>query len=458
MQITVNKQVRRMIKVCLLVLLPIALLGAVQGYYWYQAKTGVDKLITALKPVARIEYSTLNAWLLQPISLQSVNVRLPSGSVVMTVDEWSFTLSDWQSYLSLDSALSSGQLTHPVSMSLANAKVSLASILRMRDAQEDSDGYQRADFSTLVCGDQTQRKASDLLSLGYSFISGSVDLSIEPSTQNKALHLAINSQWQQFMDMNLDVLVGQPTGVSLRREALGSSLVQRFKLDVQDRGFNNRWSIHCRKQSGIEEGNLYWEAYEAALNEWWRELGVPADLELNQALVNAHMPNAKVQFAYEPAKPVKLLDLTDHALSESLINRSEIHIHVGNDTVELTDQQWLALQSVYAGGIQNAVHVMVTGEQREQPEPEPEPQREVVPGVIPIQPALIEKSFKATQVEVLSDYIGSAIKVETRFSGPIEGVLVSVSEKAINVRRHIEQGRATVPVMKASIGEIQVYR
>jgi hypothetical protein len=83
MQISVNKQVRRMIKVCLLVLLPIALLGAVQGYYWYQAKTGVDKLITALKPVARIEYSTLNAWLLQPISsaLRCRTLKVPPPTV-----------------------------------------------------------------------------------------------------------------------------------------------------------------------------------------------------------------------------------------------------------------------------------------------------------------------------------------------------------------------------------------
>jgi hypothetical protein len=462
MQSKVKGQVRRIINACLLVFIPVAILAAIQGYYWYQAKAGLDKLIAALKPVARIEYTSVEALLFQPISLDSVNIRLPNGSVVMTVDRWSLSLSDWQSYLSIDDVLSSGQLSQPVSMSLKGAKVSLASLIRMSDDSVNEDApaeFYRSDFSALMCGEQDKRQASDLLSLGYSFISGDVSLALEPSTQNKALHFAIESQWQQFMDVSVDLLLGQPSGVSLRRESLGSSFVQRFDINLQDRGFNNRWNIHCREQSGIDDPQLYWAAYESALTAWWKDLGLSVESGFIQAILKAHMANAKVQFSFEPAKPARLLELTDQTPVNSLLSRSEVRFQVSGDAVELSDQEWTVLQSVYAGDIQNAVHMMVTGEQRPEPELESESvKKEVIPGVIPIQPVLIEKSFKETRFENLSQYLGTTVKIQTRFSGPIDGVLISATDKSINVQRHIEQGRATVPIAKDNIDAIQVYR
>ena len=65
--------------------------------------------------------------------------------------------------------------------------------------------------------------------------------------------------------------------------------------------------------------------------------------------------------------------------------------------------------------------------------------------------------FRKVAVDELEQFEGKEVRLQTFLGRELDGVLLKVENKKIIMRRRVEQGLVTYPVMKTSIESIKVY-
>ncbi|QLE96368.1 hypothetical protein [Neptunomonas phycophila] len=438
-------------------ILPVLAVAGVQGFYWFQVKRSVDNLISSISPIAQVSYQQISAWAFQDVSLTGMRVRLNSGKPLLSAEQLSIGATNWLDLLSLDNALSSGVVSSSFFVSLDQLQLSSESFSLLK--HQHVDNKDTPSLSTLLCPEETAFGRTPLEELGYKNIRGSATFLFDPSLQNNALRLVLKADFNQLAAGEIDLLVGQPGRVSLRREQLAASVIQQMRVSIKDQGINTRWRNRCAEQAGVEVAN-YSALYQDALNAWWALYGVNVSEDVLQSMVSLWQPNMSTQVRFEPAVPPSLSALTAIEGVEGVFSRAEVRWSVGAKLIEFTDAEWEVILQLYAGDVRSAARAMVTPDAIiEEPAGISEARlREIVPGVMPIRPPEKEKRFELTPFPELEGYIGSSIKVQTLFGREMDGVLVGVNSSGISIRRHIQQGKATIPVLRENISAVEVYR
>ena len=437
--------------------LPVLIAAGLQGFYWYQVKRSVDNLIAIINPLANVSYEYVSAWAFQDVSLAKVRVRLASGNPLLSAEQLTIGSTSWLELLSLDSVLSSGDVSSSIFVSLHQLQISPESLHALNAPLGEAEGVQP--LSTLLCPEQAPFGQTPLEVLGYDKIRGDATFRVDPSPKNSALHLFLKADFSQLASAEVDLLIGQKGGVSLRREQLANSVIQQMKVSLRDQGLNVRWRDRCTDQASIELPD-YGAMYKDALNAWWAFYGINVSDNVLQSMAAIWTPNIATQLRFEPASPPSLLKLAVIDNVEDVFSRAEVRLTVGDDLVEFSDDEWSVILQLYAGDVRSAARAMVTPDAvtQESESLDSTRLREIVPGVMPIRPPEKIKRYQLTPFPELSEYVGSSIKVQTLFGREMDGVLVSTNNTGISIRRHIQQGKATIPVLRENISAVRVYR
>lgn len=451
---------RRWLKWLLVPLVLILLVVGVQGYYWYQAKSGIDSLVASIRPLAKVEYADISAAFLGEVVLENVTIQLNAYKEKISIQRVSLTSSSRTFFLSAHEQLRTGVLSDPVSLALAGLSYDLNADYAKHLAFSSSDSKSRS-LDTLVCGDARSIDRSALRAMGYRYLRGDLDLLLESSANRKLMKVRVGSEFEQLIKTEMNLWLALSQGGTLRRDGLAKTAIQMFGMTISDLGYNQRWKSFCAQQEGGEPDN-YLERYRAALTQ---NLGANGSQykgdRLLDALVSARGNRSIVAVRLEPASPLGLGVLASPGGADSLFSSAELALQVNGKVLELVESEWEVLRELFGGNVRRAALAVMENKKAIVIQEKPldiSPMKEIIPGVMPIRPPEVIKSFVETPVEELAGYVGSAVKLRTYFGREMQGVLVNVNVGAISIRHQVEQGRATFPVAKDKIAMIEVYR
>lgn len=451
---------RRWLKWLLIPLILILLVVGVQGYYWYQVKSDIDSLIASVRPFAKVEYGDISASFLGQISLDEITIQPHDSEEKITIEHALLASSSRTFFLTAHEQLRTGVLDDPVSVALLglsydiNADYAENLVLFSTDPQKKS-------LDTLLCGETRAIDKTALQAMSYRYLQGDLHLMLESSANKKLIKVRLASELAQFMKGEVNLWLALHQGGTLRREDLAKTAIQMFGMTVSDLGYNQRWKTFCAQQEGIVEAD-YLGRYRSALAENLGDGNAEYQgARLLDALVSARSERSLVAARWEPATPLEVQKLASPQSGDALFSSAEFALQVNGKVLELLDQEWQVMHDLFGGDVRRAaLAVVVNKKMGAQPVVLPTviSMKEIIPGVMPIRPPEVKKSFLETPVADLTRYVGSAVKLRTFFGRDMEGVLVDVTAEAISIRHQVEQGRATFPVAKDKIALIEVYR
>jgi hypothetical protein len=451
---------RRWLKWLLIPLILMLLLVGVQGYYWYQVKSDIDSLVASIRPFAKVEYGDISAAFLGEIALENITIQPNAYKEKISIQRLSLTSSSRAFFLTAHEQLRTGVLSDPVSLALTGVNYDLNADYAKRLALSSSDS-KNSSLDTLVCGDARSIDRAALQAMGYRYLRGDIGLLLESSANKKLMKVRLESDFAQLIKAEMNLWLALRQGGTLRRDDLAKTAIQMFGMTISDLGYNQRWKAFCAQQEGgALEG--YLERYRTALSQNLGSGDVQYEGDrLLGALVSARSNRSIVSVRLEPAVPLGLGQLASPGGADSLFSSAELALQVNGKVLELMDSEWQIMRELFGGNVRRAALAVMENKKAiviQEKAPVVSPMREIIPGVMPIRPPEVKKSFVITPVDELAGYVGSAVKLRTFFGREMQGALVDVNANAISIRHQVEQGRATFPVSKDKIAFIEVYR
>ncbi len=451
---------RRWLKWLLIPLILILLVVGVQGYYWYQVKSEIDSFIASVRPFAKVEYGDISVSFLGQVSLESITIQPNSYKEKISIQNALLASSSRTFFLTAHEQLRTGVLDDPVSLALSGLSYDINADYAENIVLFSSES-QKTSLDTLLCGENRVIDQTALQAMGYRYLQGDLNLMLESSANKKLMKVRLGAELAQFMKGEMNLWLALHQGGTLRRDDLAKTAIQMFGMTVTDLGYNQRWKTFCAQQEGVLVAD-YLERYRSALTE---KLGDGSaeyrGARLLDALASARTERSLVAARWEPAIPLEIQKLASPKSVNSLFSSAEFALQVNGKVLELPDQEWQVMHDLFGGDLRRAALAVVeTKKASAQPValPEVKVMKEIIPGVMPIRPPEVKKSFLETPVADLDGYVGSEVKLRTFFGRDMEGVLVDVAAGSISIRHQVEQGRATFPVAKDKIALIEVYR
>lgn len=451
---------RRWLKWLLIPLILILLVVGAQGYYWYQVKSDIDSVVASVRPVAKVEYGNISVSFLGQVSLEQIAIQPNGYKEQISIQRALLTSTSRTFFLTAHEQLRTGILDDPVSLSLSglnyyiNADYAEKLILFTSDTGTKS-------LDTLLCGETGVIDQTALQAMGYRYLQGDLNLILESSANKKLMKVRLGAEFAQFMKGEVSLWLALHQGGTLRRKDLAKTAIQMFGMTVSDLGYNQRWKTFCAQQEGLLVTD-YLERYRSVLTENLSDGSSEGrGARLLDALVSVRSERSILAARWEPATPLEIQKLASPKAGDSLFSSAELALQVNGKVLELPDQEWQVMHDLFGGDLRRAALAVVeTKKASAQPValPEVKVMKEIIPGVMPIRPPEVKKSFLETPVADLDGYVGSEVKLRTFFGRDMEGVLVDVAEGSISIRHQVEQGRATFPVAKDKIALIEVYR
>jgi hypothetical protein len=450
---------RRWLKWLLVPLVLVLLLVGVQGYYWYQVKSGIDSLVASIRPVAKVEYADISVAFLGEITIENITIQPNYYKEKVLIQRALLTSPSRTFFLTANEQLRTGILNDPVSLALTGLSYNLNADYARHFRVSSSDSKNKS-LDTLVCGKTHSIDRTALMSMGYRSLRGDLDLLLESSANQKLMKVRLGSEFAQLIKAEMNLWLALPQGGAYSRGGLAKAAIQMFGMTVTDLGYNQRWKSFCAQQEMIESDE-YPESYRVALIENLKAEGVNVETErLLGALTGVRSHRSIVAVRLEPAVPLVLGVLASPDGADSLFSSSELALQVNGKMLDLSKPEWEVLRELFGGNVRRAALAVVEDEKAVAQGEVLNVAliKEVIPGVMPVRLPAVPKMYVTTSVDDLSAYVGSEVKLRTFFGRKMQGVLVSVNSNAISIRHQVEQGRATFPVSKDKVAMIEVYR
>ncbi len=451
---------RRWLKWLLIPLTLILFVVGAQGYYWYQVKSDIDSVVASVRPVAKVEYGDISVSFLGQVALEQITVQPNGYKGKIFIQRALLASASRTFFLTAHEQLRTGILDDPVSLSLSGLNYDISADYAENLILFTSDTRTKS-LDTLLCGETRVIDQAALQAMGYRYLQGDLNLMMESSANKKLMKVRLSAELAQFMKSEVNLWLALHQGGTLRREDLAKTAIQMFGMTVNDLGYNQRWKTFCAQQEGLLVTD-YLERYRSVLAENLSDGSAEyRGARLLDALASARSDRSIVAARWEPATPIEIQKLASPQAGGSLFSSAEFALQVNGKVLELLDQEWQVMHDLFGGDLRRAALAVVESKKMS-PQPVESPEvstmREIIPGVMPIRPPEVKKSFLETPVADLDGYVGNAVKLRTFFGREMEGVLVDVTAGAISIRHQVEQGRATFPVAKDKIALIEVYR
>jgi hypothetical protein len=456
---------RRWLKWLSVPLVLILLVGGAQGYYWFQVRSGIDDFIVSIRPFVKVEYGNISASLLGGVDVNQITIQPAASKQKIAIQQVSLRAPSWAFFLTVKEQFRAGVLRESLALHLSGLRYDLEADYAQNSTIDSADSADSADSQSnsldmLLCGDTHHLNQKAMQAMGYHYLEGGLNLFLEPSANNKLMKVRVSVEFPELLKGEVDLWLALHQGGTLRREDLAKTAIQMLGITLSDLGYNQHWKTYCSQQAAIQPG-LYLEHYRSALADKLGSKGQEADRRLLDAFASVRGVRSIVAARLEPAVPLELQVLASTEGGRSLFSSAELAIQVNGKVLELGERDWQVVRDLLGGDMRQAVLAVVKNEKTVpvvEKSPEVVYMKEIIPGVMPIRPPEVLKTFLKTPVDGLSHYVGSAVKLRTFFGRDLEGTLVGVTSDTISIKHQMEQGRATFPVAKDKIALIEVYR
>lgn len=410
----------------------------VKLFIYHRVTDQLDHAIALMSPFARVTYQEVNSSLSGEVSVGQVMIRAYAVDFEVQIEEIHLTFPDLKTLLFFRDDIRKQRLPESMEFGLRHIEVDVGDLKPyLEAAQNDTDQWLQGN-NALGCKTLENVDAATLLQiLGYDRLDGSMVMAYGWDKLSKSMTVNMDFSWHDMS--HTEVIFSFDDVAALSAAALAQPKLKSISLQLEDLGYNKRFTEYCAQQDGItadefidihlalarsvlkEQGVSLGEEWFEAYDYYLKDVG-PLEISIYpdnmKDLANAHL--------YKPSELPRLLGL---------------EIRMGDRVVRDISMDW---------DQQKLLASLTAYQQKDNPAPAVERAPEPLPE--------LAIRYHEISVERINDFIRQRVVVLTRDGRKFEGELASATDKQVFINVTMGSGYATLPVKRYDIASIKVRK
>ena len=436
-----------MSKKALLWLLLLLLVCTVGGGYWlyqYQSKSFVTDMIEQFAPVARINVAAIEVDLNGIILIKGLKIAPIGYQDVVQIEQVNIVSGSALALLSADTWFK-GAMPSSLRLQFSSLIFSIDSDFMRTDVQHVNAPVSEKTLWGLACTDEFNF-TSIVTNLGLRRVLVDVQVNIESVNGGRVLKSNIAVSAPGLVKGLFEFELNSKAPLSFyERSVLSKTEISRALLSITDAGFNLKRLKYCAKKEEVAEAD-YPNYFMASVQLKMIQEQQTDSQELESSVLAFFKPRASVVLRLQPKGRLLLSQVLDSDFQ--LLARDDL------------------LLSVNAKKASTRYLPLLNGKIIEQQVIEAESSVDEVEELAGFKEQVSSKRqaqksrprYQSVELANLTEFKGRQIRLRTLLGKEIDGVLLEVKAKKIIMRRRVEQGLVTYPVLKENIASIKVFR
>jgi len=423
------------------------LLCAVGSSYWlyqFQSKSFITDLIEQFSPVANINVADITVDLKGNIIIKGLKIAPIGYQDVVQIEQVNIVSGSALSLLQADSWFKGG-MPDSLRLQFSSLIFSIDSDFMRSDHRQASIQASQRTLWGLACTEEVNF-TSIVTNLGLRRVLVDVQVNIESVNGGRVLKSNVAVSAPGLAKGLFEFELNSKAPLSFyERGVLGKTEISRALLSITDAGFNLKRLKYCAKKEEVTEGD-YPDYFLASVQAKMIEDQQADSQELHKSVLAFFRPRASVVLRLQPKGRLLFSQVLNSNFQ--LLNRDDLLLSVNANKAstrylpllggQIIERQVFAAESVVE-----------------------ETEEKVIIQEKLLSRKEVEKSrprYHSIDLANLVDFKGKKIRLRTQLGKEIDGVLLKVDDRKIVMRRRVEQGLVTYPVLKENIASIKVYR
>lgn len=428
-----------------LVSLLLAAVGGAYLFYQYKTKQLVVELLGYFLPIAEVSVNQIEVDFSGKVQLDRIQVAPRGFKDTLSIDRVDvITQGPW-------ALLTSGDwfkrtLPKNLNLQLTGIIFSLNSDFISAGQHPEKTGKSRSIWGLACSNERGQEGDFIALAKRLSMAKLAFDARIEINSDNsqKLLKSTITFDSAGLVRGLFEFSLSSKVPLNFQNSAVLRQInISNMLLNVTDTGFNIKRLKYCAKQEGISE-SLYPDYLRASINlKMLNNDGEGAE-DLDQSIMTFFKPRTNVVLGLTAKEPVYLPTIFDPRFD--IFKAQDLNLLVSGNRISTRYLTLLRGQLIAEAPVQIEIEaekeMLLAGIKKQV-------RKNLKQPIGPI--------FRKVAVDELEQFEGKEVRLQTLLGKELDGVLLKVENKKIIMRRRVEQGIVTYPVMKKSIASIKVY-
>ncbi|MFT5708194.1 MAG: hypothetical protein ACI9ES_002496 [Oceanospirillaceae bacterium] len=424
-------------------LLVLFLLGAlVGGYYFYQYKTKqlIVELVGQFSPIADVRFNQINVDLEGKVELLGVKISPLGYNDNIHIDQIDIVTDDVWSLLSANTWFKSN-LPQNLSLQLSSIIFNIDADFFGNNKFSSKKAVMQKTIWGLACAEEVSF-VSLANSLGLTKLQIDSQIKLQAISSNRELRVAAALSAPGLVKGLYEFHLSSKVPLNFHdRIVLSQTEVVNGLFNITDVGFNIKRLKYCSKAENISESN-YPDYYKAAV-----KLKMIGDkktdlIELEQSVMTFFAPRSNVIMSLKPKDSLFLPEVFGQHFD--FFKSKDLTLKVNKKEVSTRYLPLLKGHSIAVLKVDDEKDDALLAEIKEQAK-----QRKKIDNT---------PRYRSIPLAELDGLVGQEIRLKTLLGKELDGVLLKFEEERIVLRRRVDQGLVTYPIMKKNVDSVKVFR
>jgi hypothetical protein len=396
-----------------LLIILIAIVGGIAGYFWYDTRAHLKQIMTVLKPFAEVRYSSIYASPFGSAGIKGLEI-LPYGiDAKFLVDKVSLQGNNLFSLLAINRAFEQGRLPKSTQLILEDVQIPIGN--PFLENPFDNSSFQLP-FEFTLCGEIVSFSATEFQALGYDdalHLDLSLAYNINELRPSMELTVKFNPQAMLAITTKAELTLPQAT-LSLTDLMTLSPRLTELIVVLKDLSLVKRLNSFCAKKENMNVATYIEEQVEY-LQHRLRSWGILLGNDLTDFYREFMTQGGQIKITASPRHALPLQELTSQSLKDIL------------DRLNLA----IAVNHLPATPLSLEFH---------DPETFSYSKKEITSDTIRFQQQENMPKYRSIAYEELADYLGSQAIIYTVNGSEHKGKLEAINHNTVKLVRQMHGG------------------
>lgn len=422
-----------------LVIVAIGGILAVKTYLYFTITEQLDEAITLASPFARVTYADVSSTLKGEVSVRNIKVRPYAVDFQIAIDEIRITFPDLKSLLFVQRDLRNRKLPRQLRVDLEHLQMQVEELKpHLTVADEEAAGWMRS--GALGCAALENSDIATLLQrLGYNRVDISFSSGYRWDPVAKQLKFDSDFLWHEMTRSAMRVEFEKVA--TLSASSLTQPALRSISMEIEDRGYNGRFTNYCAQQDDISAGEFI-DIHMALLKTALTDQGIKLGQELFEVYEYYLKSEGAVLISMFPDSTESLANI--HLYKPSDLPRLlGLEISIGDRVIRDIRWDW---------DPQKMAEAVTAYQKRNEPPASQLPEPPLPPVIEKERPAV----YRTLPVAQLQRHINREVIIEADDGRLLKGKLARITDRQVFVDVAMGSGYATLPVNREQIRSAQV--
>jgi hypothetical protein len=435
-----------------ILLVILALAGAINSYIHYQFKSNIDHALTSIQAIAHIKYREIST---SPFSaevkLENVQISSPFLPDEITLGDLTFETPGFLYLLAGPKNISKGELPEHFGFSIKDFYFDLHSETAdlLNNLVKRLQPLYAAERT--ICAGKSIFGPADYKEMGYSRLLSNLRIAYDFNKQNGTLHLSLAANTQNMADIKGDINFSNVRNITATKFVQGNMpKLTSAEISYNDKTYTPRVIKYCADLSEMKKEEYIDAEVTQSDNYFYMLWGFAPGKGLREAYKDFLSKPDVVTLTINPGKNFDANTASTLPLQE-LISSLNVRLKINGLLVKnlsytkATDEFTENFKQQFAAKLD--LNSLLRGEQVKVPEPAKEP----------VASANSLAAYHPIEVADLAKHIGSFVQITTDNGNERNGKLIRMDSFNFYVEQKVSGGKFTMTIPKEKIKTVKAY-